>query len=43
MMADNYLERRYDDYQAKKAKWMLKKKHQKLGSKQIERPEDEAL
>lgn len=45
MMADGYLEKHYADYEARKAAWLRKKKHQsKSGnSRKIERPDDESL
>lgn len=44
-MADNYLERRREDYEARKDAWQRKKKHiPKLKSRpNVERPDDEAL
>jgi hypothetical protein len=43
-MADNYLERHYEEYEARKAAYLRKKKHQTVkGSRLLERPEDEAL
>lgn len=44
-MADNYLERHRDEYEKKKALWLLKKKHHRIMPKKqnIERPDDEAL
>jgi len=43
-MADNFLERHYEDYEAKKEAWLRRKK--RLSStkpRQIHRPEDESL
>lgn len=43
-MADNFLERHREDYEKRKAAWLLKKKH--IARKQkpaISKPEDEAL
>ena len=42
-MADGYLEKRQQDYEARKAEYLRKKKHLPKVSKKIERPEDEAL
>lgn len=42
-MADNYLERRLEDYERRKKKWMLEKKHIVSVHRILEKPEDEAL
>lgn len=44
-MADNFLERHREEYEARKAAWLSRKKHfPKLKTKPtIQRPEDEAL
>lgn len=43
-MADNFLEKHYEEYEARKAAWLCKKKHQpKKAPRLLERPEDEAL
>ncbi|MBP3789183.1 MAG: dehydrogenase [Prevotella sp.] len=42
-MADGYLEKRQQDYEARKAEYLRKKKHLPKVSRKIERPEDEAL
>lgn len=43
-MADGFLEKHYEDYEARKAAWLRKKKHlPKVKSKKIERPDDESL
>ena len=43
-MADNFLEKKRESYEAKKAEWLRKKKHlPKAKSRNIERPDDEAL
>jgi len=43
-MADGYLEKHYEDYEARKAAWLRKKKHlPQNGKRQIERPTDESL
>ena len=43
-MADNFLERHREQYEARKAAWLRKKKHPKLKAKAaFQRPDDEAL
>ncbi|MBP3842032.1 MAG: dehydrogenase [Prevotella sp.] len=42
-MADGYLEKRQQDYEARKAEYLRKKKHLPKVSRKIECPEDEAL
>lgn len=43
-MADGYLEKHHEAYEARKAAWLRKKKHLPKNTKRtIERPEDEAL
>ncbi len=42
-MADNYLERRREEYEHKKAAWLRKQRHQPLLKPRIEKPDDEAL
>ena len=43
-MADGFLEKHYEDYEARKAAWLRKKKHlPKTGNRQIERPDKESL
>ncbi|MGG6544710.1 UNVERIFIED_CONTAM: dehydrogenase [Prevotella sp. 15_C9] len=44
-MADNFLEKHYEEYQVKKAEWLRKKKHigYKIPKVKINKPEDEAL
>ena len=43
-MADGYLEKHHEDYEARKVAWIRKKKHlPKAGKRQIERPDDESL
>lgn len=43
-MADGFLEKHYEDYEARKAAWLRKKKHQpKTGKREIERPDKESL
>lgn len=42
-MADGFLEKHYEDYEARKAAWLRKKKHLPKTTKKIERPTDESL
>lgn len=43
-MADNFLERHYEEYEVRKAAYLRKKKHlSKIKSHLPERPEDETL
>lgn len=43
-MADGFLEKHYEDYEARKAAWLQKRKHlPKTKNRNIERPENEAL
>ena len=43
-MADGFLEKHYEYYEARKAAWLRKKKHlPKTGKRQLERPDNEAL
>ncbi|MDE5570584.1 MAG: dehydrogenase [Prevotella sp.] len=43
-MADNFLEKHYEDYEARKAAYLRKKKHLPKTKPHLpERPEDEAL
>lgn len=44
-MADGFLEKHYEDYEARKAAWLRKKKKHlpKINKKQLERPVDESL
>lgn len=42
-MADGYLEKRQQDYEARKAEYLRKKRHLPKMNRKIERPEDEAL
>ncbi len=43
-MADNFLENHREKYEERKAQWLRKKKNMpRLQTRQIERPEDEAL
>jgi len=43
-MADNYLEKHYEEYEARKAAWLRKRKHlPEIKCHLPERPEDDAL
>jgi hypothetical protein len=43
-MADNFLERHYEEYEARKAAYLRKKKHLTVKVPRLpERPDDEAL
>lgn len=43
-MADGFLEKHYDDYEARKAAWQRRQRHLPTTRRpQIERPDDEAL
>lgn len=43
-MADNFLERHYEEYEARKAAYLRKKKHISTKTPRLlERPEDEAF
>lgn len=42
-MADNYLERRLEDYERRKARWILRKKHIVKVQRSVDKPDDEAL
>lgn len=46
-MADNFLEKHYEEYEAKKAEWLRKKKKYisktTLPQRQVKKPEDESL
>lgn len=42
-MADNFLERHYEEYEARKAAWLRKKKHLPKQGHKPELPDDEAL
>lgn len=39
-MADGFLEKHYEEYEARKEAWLRKKKHLPKTVKKIERPED---
>ena len=42
-MADGFLEKHHEEYEARKAAWLRKKKHLPKSVRKIERPDDEAL
>lgn len=43
-MADNFLERQKEEYERRKAKWLLRRRNiKKPPSRAISRPDDEAL
>lgn len=42
-MADNFLEKHYEEYETRKAAYLRKKKHLPKAPRLPERPEDEAL
>jgi hypothetical protein len=42
-MADNYLERHMEEYEARKRQWEQKRHRSTRLSRQVEEPEDEAL
>lgn len=44
-MADGYLEKHHEEYEARKEAWLRKKKHLSKTNikKRLERPDDEAL
>lgn len=42
-MADNFLERHREDYEARKAAWLSKKRKSFTTPRNIEKPEDESL
>ncbi|GAB6977050.1 hypothetical protein [Prevotella falsenii] len=43
-MADNFLEKHYEEYEQRKAAWLRKKKHLKTKKvHNIRKPDDEAL
>ena len=42
-MADGFLEKHEQEYEARKAAYLRKKKHLPLLRKKLERPDDEAL
>ncbi len=43
-MADNYLEKHYEDYEAREEAWLRKRRHiPDVKRRHLERPEDDAL
>ena len=42
-MADNYLEKHREEYEARKAEWLRRKHRAPIQRKKLEKPEDEAL
>jgi hypothetical protein len=43
-MADNFLEKHYEEYQARKEAYLRRKRHlPKTAPRRLERPDDEAL
>ncbi len=42
-MADNFLEKHYEEYEARKAAWFRKKRHLPKANRSPQRPDDEAL
>jgi hypothetical protein len=42
-MADNFLEKKRESYEAKKAEWLRKKKHLPPSARTLHKPDDEAL
>lgn len=42
-MADGFLEKHHEEYEARKEAWLRKKKHLSKINKKLERPVDEAL
>ncbi|MBP5387806.1 MAG: dehydrogenase [Prevotella sp.] len=42
-MADNYLEKHREEYEARKAEWLRRKHRVPIRRKKLEKPEDEAL
>ena len=42
-MADGYLERHQQDYEARKAAWLKKQRYKTAPARNISRPDDEAL
>ena len=41
-MADNYLEKHREEYEARKAEWLRRKHRAPIQRKKLEKPEDEA-
>ena len=42
-MADNFLEKHYEDYERRKAEWLRRKRHLPRKAVKPQTPEDEAL
>lgn len=42
-MADGFLEKHHEEYEARKEAWLIKKKHTPKIKRRLERPDDEAL
>ena len=43
-MADNFLEKHYEEYEQRKAEWLRKKRHLQIKTvRNIRKPDDEAL
>lgn len=42
-MADNFLERRQQEYELRKAEWLKKKRRVHIIVRNIEKPDDESL
>ena len=42
-MADNFLERRRQEYEKRKAEWLKKKRISRIVVRNIEKPDDESL
>ena len=42
-MADNFLEKHYEDYERRKAEWLRRKRHLPRKPVKPQKPEDEAL
>lgn len=42
-MADNYLEKHREEYEARKAEWLRRKHHAPALRRRPEKPDDEAL
>ena len=42
-MADNFLEKHYEDYERRKAEWLRRKRHLPRKAVKPQMPEDEAL
>lgn len=42
-MADNFLEKHYEDYERRKAEWLRRKRHLPRKAVKPQKPEDEAL